>query len=115
LRSNGDAQLVDSKLKDLVHLAETFGFYCCSFDVQQESTIHSPKIVDERNQRVTGMEHKLAMLEVECATFNQELQESQARQRREQKWPNEEAVQTAQCLVGLARRGRTCTSVAAGS
>jgi len=42
LRSNGDAQLVDSKLKDLVHLAETFGFYCCSFDVQQESTIHSP-------------------------------------------------------------------------
>jgi hypothetical protein len=54
------------------------------------------KIVDERNQRVTGMEHKLAMLEVECATFNQELQESQAHQRREQKWPNEEAVQTAQ-------------------
>jgi uncharacterized coiled-coil protein SlyX len=57
------------------------------------------KIVDERNQRVTGMEHKLAMLEVECATFNQELQESQARQRREQKRPNEEAVQTAQVQV----------------
>jgi hypothetical protein len=36
---------------------------------------------------------------VECATFNQELQESQARQRREQKWPNEEAVQTAQAQV----------------
>jgi len=36
---------------------------------------------------------------VECATFNQELQESQARQRREQKWPNEEAVQTAQVQV----------------
>lgn len=36
---------------------------------------------------------------MECATFNQELQESQARQRREQKWPNEEAVQTAQVQV----------------
>jgi hypothetical protein len=36
---------------------------------------------------------------VECATFNQELQESQAHQRREQKWPNEEAVQTAQVQV----------------
>ncbi|CAK9220678.1 unnamed protein product [Sphagnum jensenii] len=57
------------------------------------------KIVDERNQRVTDMEHKLAMLEVECATLNQELQESQARQRREQKRPNEEAVQTAQVQV----------------
>jgi phosphoenolpyruvate carboxylase len=41
LRSNGDAQLADSKLKDLVRLAETFGFYCCSLDVRQESTIHS--------------------------------------------------------------------------
>ncbi|KAH9567200.1 hypothetical protein CY35_03G018200 [Sphagnum magellanicum] len=64
------------------------------------------KIVDERNQRVTDMEHKLAMLEVECATLNQELQESQARQRREQKRPNEEAVQTAQVWREEAERAR---------
>jgi uncharacterized protein YjcR len=43
---------------------------------------------------------------VECATLNQELQESQARQRREQKRPNEEAVQTAQVWREEAERAR---------
>jgi len=40
LRANGDVRLADSRLKDLVRLVETFGFYLCSLDVRQESTIH---------------------------------------------------------------------------
>ncbi|CAM6008832.1 unnamed protein product [Sphagnum balticum] len=59
------------------------------FDVALER-VHSPSLntLDEQC--------KCSQFQVECATFNQELQESQACQRREQKWPNEEAVQTAQ-------------------
>ncbi|CAM6061051.1 unnamed protein product [Sphagnum tenellum] len=59
------------------------------FDVALER-VHSPSLnpLDEQC--------KCSQFQVECATFNQELQESQARQRWEQKWPNEEAVQTAQ-------------------
>ncbi|KAG0580420.1 hypothetical protein KC19_4G171700 [Ceratodon purpureus] len=41
LRKSGDVRLADRKLKDLIRLAETFGFYCCALDVRQESTIHS--------------------------------------------------------------------------
>lgn len=40
LRANGDERLADSRLKDLVRLVETFGFYLCSLDVRQESTVH---------------------------------------------------------------------------
>lgn len=41
LRKSGDIRLADRKLKDLIRLAETFGFFCCALDVRQESTIHS--------------------------------------------------------------------------
>ncbi|GAQ80374.1 Golgi autoantigen [Klebsormidium nitens] len=41
------------------------------------------RTVDERNQKVADMEHKVSMLEVECSTLNQELQEAEARMRRE--------------------------------
>ncbi|KAG0630638.1 hypothetical protein M758_1G193600 [Ceratodon purpureus] len=41
LRKGGDNRLADRKLKDLIRLVETFGFYCCALDVRQESTVHS--------------------------------------------------------------------------
>lgn len=41
LRKSGDFRLADRKIKDLIRLAETFGFYCCSLDVRQESTVHT--------------------------------------------------------------------------
>ena len=41
LRASGDVRLADRRLKDLIRLAETFGFHCCSLDVRQESTVHS--------------------------------------------------------------------------
>jgi phosphoenolpyruvate carboxylase len=64
LRSNGDAQLADSKLKDLVRLAETFGFYCCSLDVRQESTIHS-QATDEILQLLGLVENYSSLSETE--------------------------------------------------
>jgi phosphoenolpyruvate carboxylase len=45
LRKSGDVRLADRKLKDLIRLAETFGFYCCALDVRQESAIHSEVII----------------------------------------------------------------------
>ncbi|CAM6091089.1 unnamed protein product [Calypogeia fissa] len=41
LRESGDVRLANSKLKDLIRLAETFGFHLTSLDVRQESTLHS--------------------------------------------------------------------------
>jgi phosphoenolpyruvate carboxylase len=41
LRQGGDVRLADRKLKDLIRLVETFGFFCCALDVRQESTVHS--------------------------------------------------------------------------
>lgn len=57
------------------------------------------RTVDERTQRITDLEQKVSMLEIECTTLNQELQESEARSRREQKRSTEEANQTSQWLA----------------
>ncbi|XP_024535964.1 golgin-84 [Selaginella moellendorffii] len=53
------------------------------------------RIVDERSQKAFELEQKAAMLEVECATLNQELQKMELRARREQKKPSEEFSQSA--------------------
>ena len=45
------------------------------------------RMVDERTQKAVEVEDKVAVLEVECAALNQELQTAEARQRREQKRP----------------------------
>ena len=37
----GDQVLANSKLKDLIRLADTFGFYLMALDVRQESVVHS--------------------------------------------------------------------------
>ncbi|GBG84827.1 hypothetical protein CBR_g39203, partial [Chara braunii] len=43
------------------------------------------RLVDERNEKMATLEHKISMLEVECATLNQELQDADSKLRREQK------------------------------
>ena len=46
LISHGDKRIADGKLKDLIRLTETFGFYCLRLDVRQESTRHSDAVAE---------------------------------------------------------------------
>ncbi len=46
LLSHGDARIADGKLKDLIRLVETFGFYLMNLDLRQESTRHSDAITE---------------------------------------------------------------------
>ncbi|MBA0838868.1 hypothetical protein Goarm_004654 [Gossypium armourianum] len=66
---------------------------------------------DERTTKAAEFEQKLALLEVECASLNQELQNLEARARRGQKKSPEEANQMVQMQawqeeVERARRGQ---------
>ena len=51
LVGHGDKRIADGKLKDLIRLAETFGFYCLRLDVRQESTRHSEAVAELFEQR----------------------------------------------------------------
>ncbi|KAE9600336.1 putative Golgin subfamily A member 5 protein [Lupinus albus] len=69
------------------------------------------RIADERTSKATELEQKVALLEVECASLNQELQDMETRMRREQKKPLEEANQVIQTQawheeVERARQGQ---------
>ena len=44
LVESGDSNLADAKLKDLIRLVETFGFYLMHLDIRQESTRHTEAI-----------------------------------------------------------------------
>ncbi|HUT42255.1 MAG TPA: phosphoenolpyruvate carboxylase [Gammaproteobacteria bacterium] len=46
LIANGDANVADAELKDLVRLVETFGFYLMHLDIRQESTRHSEAVAE---------------------------------------------------------------------
>jgi phosphoenolpyruvate carboxylase len=46
LISHGDRQVADGKLKDLIRLVETFGFYLVKLDIRQESTRHTDAIAE---------------------------------------------------------------------
>ncbi|KAJ7299177.1 hypothetical protein O6H91_10G031300 [Diphasiastrum complanatum] len=52
-------------------------------------------MVDEKTQKATDLEHKLSVLEVECATLNQQIQEKEVRAWRDQKRQSEEILQNA--------------------
>ncbi|KAG2385319.1 Golgin candidate 1 [Vigna angularis] len=54
------------------------------------------RVADERTAKVTELEQKVALLEVECASLNQELQDMEVRVRRELKKSPEEANQLIQ-------------------
>ncbi|KAB2076957.1 hypothetical protein ES319_A06G072700v1 [Gossypium barbadense] len=67
------------------------------------------RVADERTTKAAEFEQKLALLEVECASLNQELQNLVARARRGQKKSPEEANQMVQAWqeeVERARRGQ---------
>ncbi|CAN6564413.1 unnamed protein product [Malus baccata var. baccata] len=69
------------------------------------------RIADERIAKASELEQKMALLEVECANLNQELQEMEAKVRRGQKKSPEEAnqaiqVQAWQEEVERARQGQ---------
>lgn len=46
LVSHGDKRIADGRLKDLIRLTETFGFYCLRLDIRQESTRHSEAVAE---------------------------------------------------------------------
>lgn len=69
------------------------------------------RTADERMAKAAELEQKVALLEVECATLNQELQDMEARIRRGQKKPPEDANQSIQVQawqeeVERARQGQ---------
>lgn len=69
------------------------------------------RIADERTAKAGELEQKVAMLEVECATLQQELQDTEARLKRGQKKSPEEANQVIQMQawqdeVERARQGQ---------
>ncbi|KAJ6759394.1 GOLGIN-84 [Salix koriyanagi] len=69
------------------------------------------RIADERTMKAAELEQKVALLEVECASLNQELQDMEARARRGQKKSPEEANQMIQMQawqeeVERARQGQ---------
>ncbi|MBA2490826.1 MAG: phosphoenolpyruvate carboxylase, partial [Gammaproteobacteria bacterium] len=70
LRSHGDANLAGGKLKDLIRLGETFGFYLARLDLRQESCTHSTAVAEilersGRTQNYTELSegYKLRLLE----------------------------------------------------
>lgn len=46
LISHGDEIVADGRLKDLIRLVETFGFYLSHLDIRQESNIHSQTVLE---------------------------------------------------------------------
>jgi len=46
LISHGDSNIAERELKDLIRLAETFGFHLVSLDVRQESGVHTEAVAE---------------------------------------------------------------------
>ncbi len=46
LIGQGDRSIADAELKDLIRLAETFGFYLCALDIRQESGRHTEAVAE---------------------------------------------------------------------
>lgn len=46
LRSHGDGNIAAGSLRDLIRLVETFGFYLCSLDIRQESSVHEKAVAE---------------------------------------------------------------------
>ena len=53
LVSHGDHDVANGELKDLIRLAESFGFYLFHLDVRQESTIHTNTVTEILKQSDT--------------------------------------------------------------
>ncbi|HDN68944.1 MAG TPA: phosphoenolpyruvate carboxylase [Gammaproteobacteria bacterium] len=57
LVADGDANLADAKLKDLIRLVETFGFYLMHLDIRQESTRHTEALTEILKQLPDGVDY----------------------------------------------------------
>jgi phosphoenolpyruvate carboxylase len=57
LYQHGDGNVAEGKLKDLIRLTETFGFFLTRLDIRQESTVHTDT-VQEVLQQLSGMDYK---------------------------------------------------------
>jgi len=70
LRSHGDKAAAEGGLKDLIHLAETFGFYLSHLDIRQESSIHTAAVAEivegwgeTESYSLLSSEQRLALLD----------------------------------------------------
>lgn len=50
LYSHGDENIANGRLKDLIRVAETFGFFLLKLDIRQESTRHTDAVADIMKQ-----------------------------------------------------------------
>ncbi len=57
LYSHGDAAVADAQLKDVIHIAETFGFYLMHLDIRQESTRHSAAVADLLSRQMQPVDY----------------------------------------------------------
>ncbi len=57
LHSHGDGKIADGKLKDLIRLVETFGFFLMYLDIRQESTHHSGAVEEILSQAYGNSEY----------------------------------------------------------
>ena len=57
LVADGDTNLADAKLKDLIRLVETFGFYLMHLDIRQESTRHTEAVSEILKQLPDGVDY----------------------------------------------------------
>ncbi len=57
LRSHGDANIAAGSLRDLIRLAETFGFYLSSLDIRQESSVHELAVTEILRHRDASVEY----------------------------------------------------------
>jgi len=57
LAAHGDASIADTKLKDLIHLVETFGFYLMHLDIRQESTRHTEAVSEIMRHLPGGVDY----------------------------------------------------------
>ncbi len=60
LIAHGDANVADGELKDLIRLAETFGFHLVHLDVRQEASVHTSAVAEVLAQ-VTGHSDYLSL------------------------------------------------------
>ncbi|KAL1560968.1 golgin candidate 1 isoform X2 [Salvia divinorum] len=68
--------------------------------------VKTQRAADDRASKAAELEQKVALLEVECASLNQELQEMEARVRRGQKKAPEDANQAIQAWQEEVERAR---------
>ncbi|WP_303902119.1 phosphoenolpyruvate carboxylase [Thiohalomonas denitrificans] len=57
LLSHGDEVVANAQLKDVIHLAKTFGFYLMHLDVRQESTRHSEAVADLLSKQMQPVDY----------------------------------------------------------